>query len=547
MRRAFGVLPLVLLFACSCFAQAQTPANPVKVKVRAALFDRDLNLKPVPRLAITFRNLDVPDQPPVAVQTNLDGVAELELPPATYKLTTDKSAELTGKAFLWDIEVKLLRPENLVELSNDNAKVTDVAGGRGARVDELAEQFKRVKSSVVTVWPEDYWGNGVLVDPAGLVLTSYSLVEGHDWIAVQFDETHQLLAELVAHDKAKDIAVLRVNLEPIKDAVFAQVSADSSALIEGERVFTVNSDVESGRMLKTGVISRASRDTIVSDLAAPSPGGPLFSSTGMLVGMGRVGESDNFVFTPVETAIATLNAAKEKIKTATPPSARLLPTYPLDHFPADALKARGATRWDKNVYWFKAGDFEVELVTPVALYDYNQQSYLESVKEHEKQLKKGKEPAAVKEPEHRYDPVFQIWAVPGTKLAFWKSFGDAMVTDGHAADTYRYKTSFVRMRLLCGAKEVTPIWPRRLVASGRVMRDWSGWQKAAVLKDSSYKGEYAYAHDAISPECGQVTLEISSPKDEKPVAKVLDPKIVQRIWADFEAYRKLHPGTRTSD
>jgi hypothetical protein len=50
--------------------------------------------------------------------------------------------------------------------------------------------------------------------------------------------------------------------------------------------------------------------------------------------------------------------------------------------------------------------------------------------------------------------------------------------------------------------------------------------------------------DAISPSCGQVTLELHSLKNpDKATVKTLDAKSVERIWADFEPYRKALGGT----
>jgi len=49
-----------------------------------------------------------------------------------------------------------------------------------------------------------------------------------------------------------------------------------------------------------------------------------------------------------------------------------------------------------------------------------------------------------------------------------------------------------------------------------------------------------YPHDAVSPQCGKVTLQIFSTKDpEHPLEKVLDQSLVTRVWQDFEPYRKI--------
>jgi hypothetical protein len=88
------------------------------------------------------------------------------------------------------------------------------------------------------------------------------------------------------------------------------------------------------------------------------------------------------------------------------------------------------------------------------------------------------------------------------------------------------------MRLLCGDKEVEPIWPGRFVAG-------AGSNYYVIVEDEAFSGHYMYAHDAISPHCGKVTLQLFSTSDlSHPFEKVLDDKIVARIWNDFEPYHK---------
>ena len=115
MRRAVLLSLLVAVVLVTC-AWTQT-ASPLKVKIRAALYDRDLNLKPVPRLSVTFKSLDAPQAALVQVQTTLDGVADAELPPGRYQLSTGKPAELFGKSYLWEFEVKISKAGQLIEVA----------------------------------------------------------------------------------------------------------------------------------------------------------------------------------------------------------------------------------------------------------------------------------------------------------------------------------------------------------------------------------------------------------------------------------------------
>jgi len=52
-------------------------------------------------------------------------------------------------------------------------------------------------------------------------------------------------------------------------------------------------------------------------------------------------------------------------------------------------------------------------------------------------------------------------------------------------------------------------------------------------------GPVHYLPEAISPSCGGMTLQIFSEKDPNtPVSKILDAETIQRVWNDFDPYRK---------
>ena len=520
MKRACRVAILLGFLATAAAAQN------VKVKLRAALYDRDLNLKPIPHLVVKLAPAD-PAAKPVTVQTTLDGIAEVELPPGKYNVVTEKPVELFDKSYRWEFDADFVKPENTLELSNDNAKTAPLAGGREARVDELAYQYKRVRDTVVTVWTEHGAYDAVTVDPAGLVLTVQRPLEQASWLAVQVDDHRRLPAVIAASDKEHDVAVLRINPSASGEIAAAQLSTDPGALIEGERVFTVeNPDWQKNRKLITGVISKADAEEIVSDVKILY-GSALFNSSGNVVGVGQMVEKRTRI-QPIAAASGALAEARQKLSSA-PPSAQLLPSPPIDRFPFDGLHAPGRGHWEKEMYSFQSGDFYVELFTPVALYEAANETYEQRLKEYNKQSK-GRASAPA-EPEHKYEPVLIIVVVPKTKMPFWENMAAGSGNRGPVIR--RYKTAVEKMRLLCGEKELIPIWPGRLVAG-------MGYSRGVVLADESSMGRYVYPHDALSPQCGKVTLQIFSTKDaEHPLEKVLDPSMVTRIWQDFEPYRKL--------
>ena len=74
------------------------------------------------------------------------------------------------------------------------------------------------------------------------------------------------------------------------------------------------------------------------------------------------------------------------------------------------------------------------------------------------------------------------------------------------------------------APSVTPIHPFELV------RFWS-----ATIEE----GLYVFDPGALGPHCGSVTLVLySAAGPEQGDSRVVDPKILEQIWQDFEPYRK---------
>lgn len=519
MKRVLFTLVSVV-FVCSLAV-----ADNVKLKVRAALYDRDLNVKPVPRLVIKLTPV-APGAAEITLQTTLDGVAETEVPAGSYHVVTDKSVEMFDKTYRWDFEASFTKAENTLELSNDNAKMTSLAGDRGARVDELAYQYKRVKNAVVTVQTEFGSHDGFLLDNTGLVLTAAHPLDQVTWLAVQIDDQHKLPAVVVNTDKENDIAVLRISAETAGAITTADLSTDPGALIEGERVFVVeNPGKDKDRKLHTGVISRADASEIVSDVQIHDIGGPLFNSSGSVVGITKA-KDRKYVVQPIATAKPAIIEAKEKLTAAAVPAGRLLPTAPSEQFPEDQLRAPGRGHWEKDIYSLKTDDFFLYFWTPISRYENSVENYQEQLKEYGKHPKSRTAPA---EPEHKYDAVLLIAIVPKTKVPFWEN----MARSRYDKTVVRYKSGFAKMKLLCGDKEVEPIWP------GQVTEESEEGHYARLVDESS-GGRYVYPHNAITPQCGKVTLQVFSTKDvNRPVERVLDPATVQRLYQDFEAFRQM--------
>ena len=140
-------------------------------------------------------------------------------------------------------------------------------------------------------------GSGVVIDPAGIVLTNNHVIAGAHRITATFADGRRLAAELVGTAPELDLAVLRLTTRP-GDAPLTVVDVGTSgALLLGEPVIAIGNPFGLGHTVTTGVVSAVSRpletdervyqDFIQTD-ASINPGnsgGPLLDATGRLIGI----------------------------------------------------------------------------------------------------------------------------------------------------------------------------------------------------------------------------------------------------------------------
>lgn len=524
-RRIKLLTVLVGVFALTPCAQAQV----VKVNLHIVLVDRDLNQKPVPSFQVTLQRTDIPGGEAIELKTALDGTCEKSVTAGKYKLATPHPIEFQGKRYSWLLDLNLTGPQQTVELTNDNATaealVTEIknpppSGGGN----DLNVLFERLKNSVVTVRAEAHDGSGFIVDPAGLILTNNHVVQSSGYVAVQFDKKRKVLARVLATDTDKDIAVLWANLQPFPEAVIVHlVPADAaSQVVVGERIFTIGCPLGREKVLTTGVISKVETKSITSDININpgSSGGPLFNLRGEVTGITRAGLRLLASIVPIADARPAIDQARQKM-TGAPPAADLLPVEPTDFFPSDALVSllQRPEKMDTKPYFFPAGQFEVAVLTPSVRYYLGNKDEMDAARKAAK--RSGGDPSQAKPPaqavEHAQDipPTVVIRVIPKFSI-MWK---------------IKFKNGFQRMRLLCGGKEIPPIDPARTDYELHDARD--------RVIDTTSQGLYSYQPDAISPTCGGMSLEIFSEKDPNtPITQPVETATVERVWADFEPYRK---------
>jgi S1-C subfamily serine protease len=563
MRKLYIAAAFVIFIGIPLLAQVGTS----KLKVRAILVDKDLNQKPVPHLTVVLSadsdGADVSHE----LKTDFDGNAEIVLSPGKYKLTTPQGVDFQNRHYAWVVEIIVGSETASVELSNDNALLSDLPSVQPTRkVDDLTVMFQKYQRSVVTVWSEIGSGTGFIVDPMGLVMTNQHVIGPSELISIQFDAKTKVAAKVLAIDSERDVAVLYANLGAFKDTLPVPIASgigDHVIAVEGERVFSIGSPLGLKKIITSGIVSKVEERAIISDVNINhgNSGGPLFNSLGEVIGIttflvpGGNGPGVSGVVR-IDQALPTLDQARKKIRDVSIPDSRLLPVEPTDPYPLDSLKEMvKSTKFDRKPYIFGMGGFDVALGTPVLKHEIQEEVSLAAQKEKGKRTKKrGEAVQNTFEPlqelhgwaeyEGEYKPVLLVQAAPQLRETFMSALGRGLASSGgyYGGPAHlKFKTDFYRMKLICGDKEVEPIQP------GKDATVANAHNAFVNVTDATYVGFYSYPPDAISPSCGKVTLQLYSEKQpDKPESKDLDQKTIDRVWNDFRPYLDAHSSKENS-
>jgi serine protease Do len=139
---------------------------------------------------------------------------------------------------------------------------------------------------------EEGEASGVIVDPAGYLVTSYHAVEDASEINVKLDDGRSFAAGIVGVDPAVDLAVLKINATGLTAAAWG----DSDKLEVGEMVWAIGSPYGLDQTITSGIISAKGRRDLGSSIfqeflqtdVALNPGnsgGPLVDVNGDVVGI----------------------------------------------------------------------------------------------------------------------------------------------------------------------------------------------------------------------------------------------------------------------
>jgi len=163
----------------------------------------------------------------------------------------------------------------------------------GSPVDEFFGQFFE-RPPGRERWVQNSLGSGVIVDPAGYILTNEHVIVGASRIKVTRSDRTELLAEVKGVDPRSDLAVLKVEAaQPLPAAPMGR----SDDLMIGETVIAIGNPFGLSSTVTSGVVSALRRsvrtgDRVYTDFiqtdASINPGnsgGPLLNVRGELVGV----------------------------------------------------------------------------------------------------------------------------------------------------------------------------------------------------------------------------------------------------------------------
>ena len=551
MLRALALATLAVIIPA---AIGQAPSV---LHIKVVLVDAEGQPSPVPRHALLISE-NPASATPRRIVTGPDGTADVRLRPGNYTVESDQPVTFNGKAYEWMqmLDIVVGRDAHL-ELTTGNAEVVPVpAGATSAEAPLEADPsflLPKWQDSVVALWTPTSRASGCVIgtngDARGLIVTNQQVIGTATSVEVQLTSTVKVAASVLASDRARDVAVVWIDPKVLGSARPVPLACGDTAktpVAGGDEIVTIGVPLRQRKGLATGRVTRVDADRIMSDIILPrgSAGGPVFTARGDLIGVTTlVDENDqssrgDVRIVRADEACGVVASAEKKMTTAAPPSGTQLPVEPLQPFPVDALRDAAKRRTGSlTPYALAASIFDVSFITPVLTYSAQYQSQQPRPRTTSKDTRKPEpEPTLVRPlldfrnwSEYVMDspPVLLVRVTPKMVEGFWTRVArGAASTQGMSIPPIKRITSgFGRLRAYCGDAEVTPIHPFLLEL--RVSED-----------EAIYEGLYVFDPGALGPQCGTVKIVLYSEKEpEKGDTRVVDPKVVEQIWQDFEPYR----------
>ena len=116
-------------------------------------------------------------------------------------------------------------------------------------------------------------GSGIIIDQSDselLIVTNNHVVEGADTLTVTFVDNESVEANIKGTDSARDLAVVAVPVDSIKDSTMEEISiaslGDSDELQVGEPAIAIGNALGYGQSVTTGIISATDRERSILEI-----------------------------------------------------------------------------------------------------------------------------------------------------------------------------------------------------------------------------------------------------------------------------------------
>lgn len=151
----------------------------------------------------------------------------------------------------------------------------------------LPDVIARIKKSIVEIKLEDGAGSGVIVDPAGIVVTNRHVIGNRRTVTIRDSGGNEFEGKVVRSDGNIDYALIKVDIPEAKP-----VTLNKDPVREGMTVVAIGHPLGLDFTVTKGIVSSANRtmhnvDYIQTDVAINpgNSGGPLIDEEGEVVGI----------------------------------------------------------------------------------------------------------------------------------------------------------------------------------------------------------------------------------------------------------------------
>ena len=524
---------LVGLVALACLVLAGRDAGGAQsvgvLRITATLDAGEGTARPVPRHALLVSD-NPASRAPWRVVTARDGTARVTLPPGNYTVESEDPLVFQGRAYEWRQTVDVVAGSDTpLALTGANAEVatasTDATAAGAPRKTDHWELLIQWQDSVLSIWTPTTHASATVISSTGFVATAQRVVGSAGTVEVQFSPTVKVAARVIASDAARDLAILWVDPVTLGSRPALPLGCDGATrpvLERGQRVSAIGTTRFGQATTAPGTMRRVMGGVLAAefDFDVGSAGGPVFTADGAVVGLTSIKGSsdpatddDNTAMMSIAAVCDMLTTAQANAKDGAAPTGALLPVEPVESVSENVLREAAKRRTGSMTpYKTTSATFDIAVITPAVAFAGLQESmdfgqWSSYVAEH---------PAAL-----------FVRVTPKQVESLWvKVARGAAMTQGIALPPIKHFTpGFARMRMLCGAKEVTPIHP--FVIERRVSET-----------DAVREGLHVLPADAIGPQCGTVTLEIYSEKaPDKRETATIDPKLLAQLWNDMAMFR----------